>query len=652
MTSPRPETLNRLTDIVFDKVMRTLRTPDKNAPLYELLSEMMTRLDSELDLPLRLSATIPSSTKLLIKSNRVLSGDGGQRSLPPDGLDFNLFPDATIDWNNGSVSGGTVRRDGGTFSVPNVTVGQFIRVGFSYSATDNWVDTTFSSAAASLSGLIDPGSLLDALTGTKVGYIDLESDGVSSFKTPNALSGYIENSVSGVPYIFRFLSGGSGGGSGDASTLRTRLENQLQESIFNLLTPVDFAVDLDAFVDPSGTGTYNGGAFNFAVSGETYVSTALFDEDEFLANPSIPGQVDLSVFWSPDAIDAAADYEMSRNGGGYWQMVSGMERVGEATNAFTGNLVFDGGETNAVLETNAAAQTSGYELNTTGQTTYQDDFTLIDASVLRSLDLLSVTKTGSPLGSLFVDITEDNAGSPGAVVASVVQSVTGIATGDLTLDVSDVVLKAGESYWLVVRTDAIYKNSFAAGVTSLTLSLNGSGIRRDLEGFALDLRLRITSGTAASTLIGYGVFYEPSIGQVQGGIIKKDVKNFRTTDNLNSFTIGYIADPDLLKIYHVETGQVYHFPSFAISGQTITFPVNTFASILDEPVTLVFMQIEGTSFDNSDINAALLAANHLGSEDGAIDRSALGRGIFLRRPDGTLRELTLDDSDNIAIYSV
>ena len=75
MTSPRPETLNRLTDIVFDKVMRTLRTPDKTAPLYELLSEMMTRLDNELDLPLRISATVPESTKLLIRSNRVTSGD-------------------------------------------------------------------------------------------------------------------------------------------------------------------------------------------------------------------------------------------------------------------------------------------------------------------------------------------------------------------------------------------------------------------------------------------------------------------------------------------------------------------------------------------------------------------------------------------------
>jgi hypothetical protein len=48
----------------------------------------------------------------------------------------------------------------------------------------------------------------------------------------------------------------------------------------------------------------------------------------------------------------------------------------------------------------------------------------------------------------------------------------------------------------------------------------------------------------------------------------------------------------------------------------------------------------------------LLAANHLGSIDPTVDKSANGRGIFLRRPDGTLREICIDDNDNIVIYSV
>jgi hypothetical protein len=652
MTSPRPETLNRLTDIVFDKVMRTLRTPDKNAPLYELLSEMMSRLDTELDLPLRLSATTPSSTKLLIRANRVLSGDGGQRSLPPDGVDFLSFPDTTIDFDNGSVSGGTIKRDGLDWSVPLVTVGQFVRVGFAYNAAENWVDTTFSSASVTLGALTDPGVLLDALTGTKIGYIDLESDGVSSFKTPNSVSGYIENAVSGVPYIFRFLSGGgTGTGTGDASTIRTALENQLQESTYDLLTAVDFAIDEDAFVDLASTGIYSNRKFVLAVSGDTFESINLFDASEYLADPTIPSKIDITAFWDALAIDADAVYEVSRDGGVDWQTVSGMERVGVATNGFVGTHIFDYG-TDSTFTSNTAAQTSGYEMNSTSQTTYQDSFAVLESSVIRRVQLLNFVKTGSPVGNLYVDICADNGGNPGNVLAtSSGVAVSGLSSGTVTIDVSEAALVDG-TYWVVVRTDAVYKSSFSAGVTSVTLSLNANGLRGNYQGYVLDLRLRITSANPNVNLTGFGVFYMQSIGTVQGGSIKKDTKIFRTTENLNEFTLNFIADPDLLKCYHIETGQVYHHPAFALSGSDVTFPVNTFQSISDEQVTLLFLQVEGSSFDNSDLNAALLAANFLGSTDTLVDRSSSGRGIFLRRPDGTLREITIDNSDNIAVYSV
>jgi hypothetical protein len=66
----------------------------------------------------------------------------------------------------------------------------------------------------------------------------------------------------------------------------------------------------------------------------------------------------------------------------------------------------------------------------------------------------------------------------------------------------------------------------------------------------------------------------------------------------------------------------------------------------------VFDQTTGGAFDNSDLNGLLLANNHLGSTDTSIDKSVNGRGIFLRRPDGTLREICIDDSDNIVVYSV
>ena len=40
----------------------------------------------------------------------------------------------------------------------------------------------------------------------------------------------------------------------------------------------------------------------------------------------------------------------------------------------------------------------------------------------------------------------------------------------------------------------------------------------------------------------------------------------------------------------------------------------------------------------------------MGSTDPTIDRSSPGKGIYLRRPDGTLREITIDNNDDIALY--
>jgi hypothetical protein len=174
-----------------------------------------------------------------------------------------------------------------------------------------------------------------------------------------------------------------------------------------------------------------------------------------------------------------------------------------------------------------------------------------------------------------------------------------------------------------------------------------------IEGRPLDLRVKITSSTGGVQLKGYGALYSRQT-QVVTGIRNREVVTFDgTVDNLNEFTLSnFLPDPDILRVYHVETGQVYvrGINSFYLNGHKVVFPVDTFDGL--GTVTLVFDQSEGSSFDNSDDNRALLAANFLGSTDAAIDRSQPGRGIFLRRPDGTLREITIDNLDQIVIYSV
>lgn len=209
-TPPRDETLNRLHDIVFDKVSTVLRGPE--AAPFDLFFDWLDRLNSELDQPLRMSATTPSTTGLLIKSNKILAGDGGGKETPPIDDVLNEYPDTIIEFGTQSVSGlGTVTTAGAAFSLPVVTVGEFVRMAAVYQSEINTVDILFSDAVAT-SGLLDnPGDLFSSLDGFPMGYADLESTGVSSFKSISS-GGNIENAVNDDPLIHRFASGGGTGG--------------------------------------------------------------------------------------------------------------------------------------------------------------------------------------------------------------------------------------------------------------------------------------------------------------------------------------------------------------------------------------------------------------------------------------------------------
>jgi len=202
MTAPRPETLNRLTDIVFDKVMTVLRTTGN-----ELFNDYADRLDKELNQPLRLRATIPETSELVVESNRLMAGDGGTNTIPPIDDVLNNYPITTIDFSGGAIVGGTVTNEGNVFSLPTVTPGEFIRMVAVYQSANNAVDVLFSDAEAVSGDLDNPGSLFSSLDGLPIGYLDLESTGVSAFKTVPSVSGLIEN-----PGISRFKAGGGIGG--------------------------------------------------------------------------------------------------------------------------------------------------------------------------------------------------------------------------------------------------------------------------------------------------------------------------------------------------------------------------------------------------------------------------------------------------------
>lgn len=210
--------------------------------------------------------------------------------------------------------------------------------------------------------------------------------------------------------------------------------------------------------------------------------------------------------------------------------------------------------------------------------------------------------------------------------------------------------EGSQTIYLFIEGDSTYNASYSVGVNYMTFDDNN----KEVYGRSLDLRLKITSSASDKYLDAFTVLYDQEVFGVSGGV--KRTQQFRfmaVADNDNEFQLNYVADPDLLSVYHVESGLVFKHGAFSLQGSKIVFPANTFYNGgIETTVTLIATQNEGSSFDNSDSNSALLAASHLGSTDPSIDRSIAGRGIFLRRPDGTLREICIDDSDNIVVYSV
>ncbi len=318
--------------------------------------------------------------------------------------------------------------------------------------------------------------------------------------------------------------------------------------------------------------------------------------------------------------------------------------------------------------------------NTTTSQSISQAVTLTSAQVFRTIEL-KFAKLGTPTGKLHVDIKADSSGAPGATLisASPIEishlpntSGSGNTQQQYVVDIPAVSLAAG-TYHIVLSTDTAYKSSFIASTTELQLISLSTGSTKaqvfdgtswsastdeayyGVFGRPLDGRVKITASATDKALEGLGLFYDNETGTVVSGTAKIQKFKFKAVaDNFNEFTItNFLPSPDFLKIYHVEAGKVFKLGAFTLNGHKAIFPANTFNNGgVETDVTLIALEEGGGAFDNNDRNALLLTANHLGSTDVNIDRSVAGQGIFLRRPDGTLREIAIDDSDNIVVYSV
>jgi hypothetical protein len=147
-----------------------------------------------------------------------------------------------------------------------------------------------------------------------------------------------------------------------------------------------------------------------------------------------------------------------------------------------------------------------------------------------------------------------------------------------------------------------------------------------------DLRIRITASANDKKLANIAVFYNEQLNGIVNGVINRQVFNFSGDDDITEFPItNFTPDSRLVEAYLVQSGQTFIYGAFSLgaTGKTITFQAGDLL-IPGEALTLDVRQLQGSSFDNSDDNGALMAANGLGSMDDNIDKSVAGQGIIQR----------------------
>jgi hypothetical protein len=452
---------------------------------------------------------------------------------------------------------------------------------------------------------------------------------------------------------------GSGSGSGDANELLERLKDRLNSSIFEYMTPNIFSSTGQSLTDEALTDA------SFSVVDQAYVFDSLNQEyvsidnldDEFL-NPVDENdlidinEIELATYYAPSNTDELADVFVSRDRGLNWQKLN-MSRIG-SSDTFLGKHIFTEELTFQYTETFGGPKDTNFIFN--GSSSISKSFEItIGTTVVNRIEVQAII-IGNPTGSLRAKIVRDDNGSPSVNpldLISVLQPVrlSEASTGTLVF-LTETPLLANKTYHVVFETDGQYANTYSSSLGNSRVTIDSrlaTGAIVTVKGRPLSLLVAIVGKTLGAILKGYGIFYkkETTFENVSGLLTQEKFIFNGLTENLNEFTLNFLPDRKLLKIYEIGTAQVYRFGSFLIQGYKVIFPHNTFKK--NEIITLVFEQSIGSSFDNSDTNGALLTSNHLGSLDGSFDASQPGRGILIRNGAGILRELWLDENDNINV---
>ena len=574
------------------------------------LDDILRAVDSELTSPLALTENSPADLIVNIGALSITNSETGRtRSIPPISNLIPTFASGTVTLD--ATGAGNATPSSGVAVALGMSASQFLKLGISIDPNGDIV-LQGGTAGASVAAATNPPLVPNTHS---VGYIVVETDGSNNVQNIEASD------------IFQYVGGGAGGsGSGDASSVISRLWDTFDDSTFTQLSGVDFNSDQEDHVDTTNsTGSYSlvTGTFEFSAGSQTLYSTQLLSIDEFINDKKEIGKVQLVLFWDEGSVDTGATYEVSVDGKNSWTAIT-MSQVGNESDAFWGNVDAAYGAAAAIISETTTTGTADMDV----EDAFAQQVTLADPIELTNIRLRALAN-GSPTGLFTVTLQADSSGEPGAVVATSTTTLDASTVGgvaeDLDFAFGNDVVDAG-TYWIVATPDATY-NGVKSGSVNLSFEEDtaGSGFStfdgatwtdttngmvHIVTAKTVGLYLRVTSNAADTAIAGYGLFYEVG-GQLQLG--EKLVKTFTFQSNTapSSFALDWEGDPDLLEAILLETGQVFSAATagdtngFVITGNTVTFPGVDFSQEVDQEFNLRFRQSTGTA-DTSSSNASRL----------------------------------------------
>jgi hypothetical protein len=612
--------------------------------------------------------------QLRLKSNTAVSSDkkrvnltGSNRTLNNStevgqalGLLLLKFDGAQIDFAQGKVFDLDGNDLNNNFVMPTTPLNNYRWYSVTLVPSGTNLDNTLSvSVSVSAATLSDPSKELAPKAGfgdgLKVGQVLVRKSSTNVYDI--AQSDIIQLGVGS--------GSGDGGGTGDANELLERLKSRLDSSDYEYMTPAIFSIiGATESKIPETTAEYSSINKNFKFqSGSIYQSISVLDSD-FLSQDASDAvdvdEVEVVAYYDLDYIDTNPTFQLSRDKGFNFQNIA-MTRIGNS-DTYIGRYTFT---TENTFQFNQQIGTA-----TTGQLIFTDSptsffarsFSLLETTTIKRITA-AITSSGAPVGKIYAKVVKSSGGNPSTDPNDLLGYSSPISINALNSGVNTVnfeitcVLPFSENFHVIIETDNDYKAYYSLN------NANRISIARDtssqaiftLRGRQLGLILKITGGTNDSLFKGYGILYRISkvVKSADDGYQEFKVVFNGFSDNLNEFLLPFTPDRRILNVYELGTGQIYKFGAFSIEGNKIIFPQNTFKK--PEIVSLLFEQISNIEFKlplQSDKSYSLLVENNLGSANSQLDLSTPGRGIYLRRPDGVLREITIDNDDNITIYSV